>query len=321
MRKLSALFVVVALLFVRPSRADEPEQASTHFNRGVTLYKMHSFDGALAEFKRAYEISPKTSVLFNIGQLEYEIHEFAHSIKTLEQYLAEAGESIPADKRATATDLLNRSKQLIAHVDLTAGPSGLVTLDETSLGQAPLKLDLAMDPGKHRFTLTRADAVPVTRTLLLASGDHAMIDLQPAIEAEPQKAIEASSAPLPSTPAEKAAAAAPKDRTPAYVLLGTTAVLLAGTVTTAILTVDAQHALDRQYNDIPYDPVAVRDRRSDVKTAGVVTDILGLATIASGVVTTYLFISSSSSSPSKTPSRSAYVSVGPTSLGFGGTFQ
>src|SRR5512145_1254691 len=46
------------------------EEASQRFQRAVKLYRERSFDAALAEFNRAYELSPDYRVLYNLGQVQ-----------------------------------------------------------------------------------------------------------------------------------------------------------------------------------------------------------------------------------------------------------
>ena len=49
--------------------ADDPvRRAQGHFQRGVELYGERNYDGALAEFSRAHELSPNYRVLYNLAQ-------------------------------------------------------------------------------------------------------------------------------------------------------------------------------------------------------------------------------------------------------------
>ncbi len=314
-RNVGLAMVLATMVVPRMAFADDKELASTHFNRGVQLYRAKSFDGALAEFKRAYELTPSSKVLFNIGQLQFELHEWSASLRTLEQYLAESGDAVPADRKATVTQLIEKAKEFVGHIVITVEHQGDVTLDEASIGTGPFsKKDITVDPGKHRLTYTPPTGGLVVKSLEIASGDRALIELAPpppVVDTPPpvvyQKPVVQSPPPKPLGP--------PPSRTPAWIALGTTGILAAGTVTTAIFANGAQKALDRQLGDIPLDDGNVRGRRRDVKTASLATDILGASTIVGGIITTYLFISTSPSS------RPVDVAVGPGSISLSGRFQ
>src|SRR5262245_60656219 len=62
----------------KPEPAPTPEEqlqreADRHFQSGVALYKEANYSEALAEFGRAYEISPHPLVLYNIAECHREL--------------------------------------------------------------------------------------------------------------------------------------------------------------------------------------------------------------------------------------------------------
>lgn len=314
--------LLAATMLPSVATADDKESARTHFNRGVQLYHSKNLDGALAEFRRAYELAPSYRVLFNIGQLQYDLHEWAAAQRALEQYLAEGGDAVPADRKAQVMSLLEKCREFTAHVDLTVETPGVVTLDEVPVGKSPLRSDLIMDPGKHRLTLAPEGGGPlVVRSIEVASGDRVAVELAPA----PEPTVTPIVTPVPVTPPvitlpPETAKTPPPSRTPAWISLGVTTALVGGTVASALITNNAQNALERQLDNVPLDDGHVRGRRKDVKTAAVVTDILGATAIASGVLTTYFFLRGPSRSSTTASARSFDVSVGPTSAGVSGTF-
>lgn len=298
--------------------ADDKESARTHFNRGVQLYHSKNLDGALAEFRRAYELAPSYRVLFNIGQLQFDLHEWSAAQRALEQYLAEGGDAVPADRKALVASLLEKCREFTAHVDLTVETPGVVTLDEVPVGKSPLRSDLIVDPGKHRLTLAPEGGGPlVVRSIEVASGDRVAVELAPAPEPVATPAVTPPVMTLPPEPVRP-----PPSRAPAWISLGVTTALVGGTVASALVTNNAQNALERQLDNIPLDDGHVRGRRKDVKTAAVVTDVLGATAIVGGVLTTYFFLRGPSRGSSSTAAsaRPFDVSVGPTSAGVSGTF-
>src|SRR5262245_11721856 len=89
-----ALGTVLLLLVVSTAAAyaDNPgREAGKHFQRGVDLYNDGDFRGALVEFKKAYSIWPRANVLYDIGQTEYQLLDYAAALKTMERYLSETG--------------------------------------------------------------------------------------------------------------------------------------------------------------------------------------------------------------------------------------
>src|SRR5215813_3558282 len=99
MKRLLAAFVVLLSLAVAgaPARANDSvsREAGKHFQRGVDLYNDGDFRGALVEFKKAYGTWPRANVLYDIGQTEYQLLDYAGALKTMERYLAETGPSAP----------------------------------------------------------------------------------------------------------------------------------------------------------------------------------------------------------------------------------
>jgi len=47
------------------------------------LYREGSYEGALAEFRKAYQISPSYRVLYNIAQTQYALHDFVSAHRSL----------------------------------------------------------------------------------------------------------------------------------------------------------------------------------------------------------------------------------------------
>src|SRR5512147_2127853 len=76
------------------------EEASQRFQRGVKLYRDRSFDAALVEFNRAYELAPDYRVLYNIGQVQVERGDAVAAVKAFRQYLKDGGDSIAATRSA-----------------------------------------------------------------------------------------------------------------------------------------------------------------------------------------------------------------------------
>src|SRR5262245_643202 len=78
---------------------DAVKQARDRFLRGVELYKEGSYDAALAEFTRAYELVPNYRVLFNIAQVQVERHDYAAALRFFADYLRQGAADVTSERR------------------------------------------------------------------------------------------------------------------------------------------------------------------------------------------------------------------------------
>src|SRR5512138_3708485 len=92
--------------------------AAKHFQRGVDLYNDGDFRGALVEFKKAYSVWPRANVLYDIGQTEYQLLDYASALRTMERYLAETGANAP--HRAEVEASVEVLRQRVGRVLLTS---------------------------------------------------------------------------------------------------------------------------------------------------------------------------------------------------------
>jgi len=71
--------------------ANVQKEAGVHFQRAVQLYSEADYRAALVEFKRAYELAPNVTVLYNLGETYYQLQQYAEALTTFERFLAEGG--------------------------------------------------------------------------------------------------------------------------------------------------------------------------------------------------------------------------------------
>ncbi len=99
-----AMPLVVLLLLTalsRPAHAadDARTVARESYARGVELANTGDYQRALAEFQRAYELSPHYAVLYNIAQAERALGHSSQALEAFESYLRLGAEQIPAERR------------------------------------------------------------------------------------------------------------------------------------------------------------------------------------------------------------------------------
>jgi len=61
--------------------AGNVEEATQRFKRGLELYEEQDFPNALIEFRRAYELQPSYKILYNLGQVCFQLTEYACALR------------------------------------------------------------------------------------------------------------------------------------------------------------------------------------------------------------------------------------------------
>lgn len=252
------------------ARADD-EEARVHFQRGIALYDEGDYKLALVEFERAYEIVPSYKVLYDIGQVHYQLGEYARAHRALRRYLDQGGPEIPATRRAEVerdlATLATRTATLSVDVNV---PGAEVVLNDQPSGRAPIARAL-VEAGTVRVYASKPGYEPRTEVLRLAGGDERSLRIELA-KVEREVIIQREGVP-----------------TSAVVGWVATGVLVAGAVGTGIAAISAENTFDRmRTSPIEGSPTQARadlDRQGSLADGlAVATDILvGTAIIAGGV--------------------------------------
>jgi len=332
--KVSILALVLACLSVPQAAmaegqgADDADtaKAAVRFQRAVELYREGSYEGALAEFSKAYQISPSYLVLYNIAQTQYALHDFVGSYKSLMQYMAEGGAEIPSDRRAQVDEMTVKLVGRIAHLQISTNVAGAdIRVDDVSVGSSPLPGPIPVNVGTRKVSASKAGSPEVVRVLTVAGRESVKVELRldapvVAVGATPL-APKAGSLSTPSL-METRAPATP-GRAGLIVSLSTTAALAVGTGVFGYLALRAQKDLEDQVDTYPNTRGKIEDARAKSKHYGYVTDAFGAATIVSGGVALYFALSRSGDSPkAKSGKSSVPITVVPTVGGMmvGGNF-
>jgi hypothetical protein len=265
--------------------ATTPEvRASEAFRDGVRRYQEGDLQGAAAAFALAYEQSGDFRLLYNLAQVQEELHDFAQALRSLELYLTlgsapgnrAAGNRapIPAERREevarTQAELARRS----ASLQVTASVAGArLWLDGVPAGSLPSG-PTWLNPGAHHLLVTRDGRAPTLQTIVLQPGERRLIDV--VLRAPPPGLA-------PSAPSS-VDASEPADRTPLWIGMGATGASAALAVGFALLTRSADARLERELSSYPADAEALDAARSRVSTLAAVTDVcIGASVIAAGL--------------------------------------
>src|SRR6266700_5785635 len=86
------LITVVAMIAAKSTgafAADGVREAKSHAEKALRQYNLGNFEGAIAEFSKAYEIDPSPSFLFNLGQAHRHLGHLDRAIFFYRRYLEE----------------------------------------------------------------------------------------------------------------------------------------------------------------------------------------------------------------------------------------
>lgn len=263
------------------------DEARARFQRGVELYRERSFDAALAEFARAYELAPNHRVLYNIAQVQVERHDYASALRYFQDYLRQGAADMTPERREQVEREIASLQARIAELTVRSNvPGAELSIDGVVVGTLPLSKPLLVSSGVRRLVLRKPGYSVAERTVSVAGGDRPAIELN----LEPVRVVTAE----PSL--ASAGARAPSSRpVPAGVWIGVAATTaLAGTaVVFGILTSRADDDLDNELSRFPGDSARIDDRRSRLKLYAGLTDGFAAGAAVSALVTTYALLAGS----------------------------
>jgi hypothetical protein len=297
-----SLFIGLTLLAsptFAESRAadDDTTKAGARFQQGVELYREGSYEGALAEFRKAYQLSPSYRVLYNIAQTQFALHDFVGAYKSLIQYMAEGRGEISGERLMQVDDMSAKLRERIAHLQITTNVVGAdIRIDDVSVGSSPLPGPIPVNVGKHNVTAWKTGLPTASRTLAVAGKETVKVELVidetsvASATASPERGGAAASA---GATIAKTQPASPPGRTGLIVSLSTTAALAIATGVCGYLALGAQQDLKDQVATYPNTRDNIDNARSKSKNWGYVTDALGAATIVSGGVALYFALTHS----------------------------
>ena len=282
------------------------EEARGRYKRGVDMFNDGDYKLALIEFERSYELSPNWRILFNIGQVHFQLNNYGKSLKALERYLKEGGSEIPEKRRTDVEKDIEALKSRTAQLTVTSNQTGAeVAVDDVVVGKTPLPPDFLIDAGDHRVTITKQGFRPFVKRVTLAGKDH--LAMNAVLEKEQGQVVVVQ-----QTPESK----------PSYVWVGwaATGAITAGAVVTGVLALDANSKLNDLKNTRDVTSTQLHDQQTKRNTLALATDILtGTAVVAAGVSLYFTLTSGKRTEASEPPGR-VRVGLGLGSVRLAGEF-
>ncbi len=175
MRLILALTVALAAMWPTVSHAQSKEdirEAKKLSGDGKALYEAGEYADAAAAYLRAYELSGRTELLFNVGQSFRLAGKLREAEARLQQYLAEAPQAANADEVVTAiVEIQQQIAADLATVQIeTLVPGRGVFVDDEAEPRCLTPCAVMVSPGARRLTLRGSGAEDQVEQLVLEPG-------------------------------------------------------------------------------------------------------------------------------------------------------
>ncbi len=310
----------------QPSKAEEAKQ---RFLKGVDLFGESDFQGSLVEFKRSYELVPNFTVLYNIGQVYFQMQDYANALKTLQQYMDIGGNRIPATRRDSVEKDIEKLKGRVATVTIKVTvPGAEVFVDDASVGTSPLPNPVIVSSGKRRFSATKEGFNPGREIKEIASGETTDVTISLSSLAPGQKPVPLGPGPTPGPagpgpgPGPEPAPSEHRSMVGPIVAWSATGAFAIVWGTTGGLALGASSDL-KKLKTTHTTAAALSSAANKAKTLGITSDVMMGFTIAGAGVSTVLTILALQKPSTATPDTthaSVDFSVGPGSVLVFGSF-
>jgi hypothetical protein len=153
-------------------------EAKKHFDRATELNQDGQVAEAVIELKRAYELSPHHTVLYNLGQAYITLAKPVEAVAALQRYLDEGGKAIKPSRRAEVEQEIVRQKTRIATLEIRGLPdSSRVRVNGVDVGKAPLGEPILVGIGDHVVSATAEGYDPAEVRVTVAGEDRRTIEL------------------------------------------------------------------------------------------------------------------------------------------------
>jgi len=301
MKRTNLIFAAGLLLFLSPfamaagpaDTASPVEKARASFHQGVQLYNEGSFEAALAEFRKAYQLTPNYRLLYNIAQTYFDLHDYVSSIKNLKQYTQEGGNELTPERRKQVSDLKQKLEDRVASVDIVCNLDGAdIRVDDMSVGVSPLTSAILVNAGPRRIMAVKSGYTVAARMITVGGREKAKVSLEiTTLVKEP--VADRSKAPLLDA-GTALAKADPPPKAPLRAGLITSGVVATGcaiaTGVFGVMALNAKRDFNTQLARIPNTKDNVDSARTTMKTYAHLTDAFGAATLLSGGVVMYFLL-------------------------------
>ncbi len=292
------------------------EEAKARYSKGVELHTEGDYQSALIEFKRSYELVPNYHVLFNIGQVYFQLADYANALRTLEQYLEEGGKRIPVSRKSDVDRDVEKLRARVATVTVKINVPGAEVRVDDQLVDVPANNRVLVSAGKRKFEVSKPGYKLLSKTEEIAGEETRELSFELVPDTNPEKggpvivtgpAVEAGPPVVP------------------IILWSLTGALAVGTGVTGALALTADSTLDRLKTEPGNTEQQIVEQADSAKTLALITDILLAGTaVSAGVATVFTILELSSGGEEQPtagpPPVEARLRLTPLGLSLDGTF-
>ncbi|MFO0614056.1 MAG: hypothetical protein U0414_15795 [Polyangiaceae bacterium] len=160
--------------WAEPAGEPSPEARAANAH-ALELDEAGKFSEALAEFQRAYDLSPSFRILYNVARTARLTQDFARSLTTYRRFLREGGADVDPPQRTIAEQQITELTALVGWV-IVSGRSGTgVSFDRGATETLSVEPQ-AVNPGPH---VVRAElgADSVERAFTVRAGETTRVDV------------------------------------------------------------------------------------------------------------------------------------------------
>jgi tetratricopeptide (TPR) repeat protein len=285
-------------------------EAERHFQEGVALYLEADYRGALVEFTRAYTLAPNGVVLFNIGETEYQLRDYAGALDAFQRYLFEA----PADDKnrpiaeRNIKDLRTRVGQLRV---VTVPPGATVSINDRVVGESPLQKPIVVGAGRLTVRAALPGRPAIEHPVDVAGEDDVLLTMEvPRSHALPAGSALAGDGMVVDTSTHPSVS-------PSTLRLAgwvTTGILAGGALAFGLLARSESNDLQQVRHQFPTTADALDHLASRTRAFSIIADSLAAAALVVGGITLYSTVTAN------TQASSAQVTVGFGTLRLDGRF-
>jgi hypothetical protein len=288
------------------------DEAIARFKRGLELYGDQDYAGARVEFRRAYELSPNYRVLFNIGQVCFQLNDYACALGSFEKYLAEGGEEIASERRAEVQRDIDKLQTRVGRLEIVTNvPDVDVSVDDVYIGRTPLEQSLIVSTGKRRIAASKPGRISVVKIVDVAGTDSLRIALD-LPDANPPPIAEAPPPP-PPTPS--------RWTTLSWVGVGTAAALGVASGVTGVMALNKSGDLNEQRFAGDQPDADIRSKQDSVQTLATLSTVFLVASVATlGTTLVWTFTRDPKAEPQQAKKPGVRAAVGPLGLSLHGDF-
>jgi hypothetical protein len=325
--RIACALLVGACIATSGSAHADTDDARGHFTRAVELFKEGDFRAALIEFQRAYDAAPNYKVLYNLGQTNLELQDYAGALKAFRGYLDGGGRDIAAARRTQVEAELKRLESRVARVEIAVNVEGAdITIDDVSVGRSPLSAPVLVGAGRRKIAGTKAGLSSASRVIDVAGGDKPKVSLE-LVEQQsaPQIVVQTSGSdgatvltPQPTNTPLVAVHTSSGPSTWFYVGLATTGALAAATGILGGLALGAKSTFDSRVAQLGVTSSSVESARDDVKNFALATDITLGVTVAAAITTVILAFTTSNKHTTREGTKASFY-VSPFGFGVSGS--